>query len=138
MDIRNAFSRRGFLGRLSVTGTAGLLGVLGAPLSVFGFGRTAKSLREITVEDFSDVLGAEFRLKTETGQSLSVELIEAEPLGSGGVRRRPFSIVFRAPRQVRLTQGIYKLQHSRLGSMNLLMTPVDLPARSNHLQAVFG
>jgi hypothetical protein len=120
----------------------GVLGTLGSPVfALAGNGSGgSKSLGEITAKDFSDVLGSEFRLEHESGQSVSVRLTEAEPLDFGGefTGRRPFSIIFRAPREAGLTQDTYTLRHRQLGSMRLFLVPVDLPRKHVNLQAVFS
>ena len=144
--------RRNFLSRTAAVGGMAILGASAGPV------QAAKSLtREAapgaaskdkaispgnaTVNDFSKLLDKRFRLRTEDGLTSYATLIEASSPRTRRAlrfRREHFSLVFDVPGNVELVQGRYRLSHPQIGSMDLFMVPVDLPAKHNRLEAVFA
>ena len=143
--------RRNFLSR---TAAIGGMAVLGASV---GPARAAKTLTRgapgaspesrglwqgnATVSDFSSLVGQRFGLRTEDGASSYVTLIEANSpkiRQALRFRREYFSIVFDIPGNVELVQGSYRVSHPQIGTMDLFMVPVDLPAVHNRLEAIFA
>lgn len=148
LNTRNQ-KRRDFLSGVAGAGSLFLLGAAAGPVHAAGWviagadpvrKRPRVRVDNATVEDFSDVLGETFRLRQEDGCRAGAKLIEATALDTSGEtrRRRQFSIVFDVPDRLALVQGQYRISHPRVGDMELFMVPVDLPARHNRLQAVFG
>ena len=95
-------------------------------------------LDKLTIEDFTPYLNQKFRINPESTEPLEVELLEVTELGSAAVRdcepvRRSFSIVFGGPKDPSLPQGIYGIEHGKLGTLNLFLVPIG-PAL---YQAVF-
>ncbi len=143
MCSQRAVGRRGFLVRLSAVGAAGVAGTLnGLPgaSAVDDSRRRATNLEEVTVEDFSRMVGAEFRVEREPGRSVPLELREAYTVGSPQTagRRQPFSVIFRTPAGVCFQQDTYAVRNTELGTMRILLVPVDLPRKYSHLQAIFA
>ena len=143
--------RRNFLSR---TAAVGGMAVLGASV---GPARAAKTLTRgapgaspeskalwqgnATVNDFSGLVGQRFGLRTEDGVSSYATLIEASSPKTRQAlrfRREHFSIVFDIPGNVELVQGSYRVSHPQIGTMDLFMVPVDLPAVHNRLEAIFA
>ena len=94
-----------------------------------------------TVNDFSSLVGQRFGLRTEDGVSSYATLIEASSPKTRQAlrfRREHFSIVFDIPGNVELVQGSYRVSHPQIGTMDLFMVPVDLPAVHNRLEAIFA
>jgi hypothetical protein len=90
----------------------------------------------LTAEDFRPHLGTRFRL---AGGPVGFELIEVTNLsrtGSGGVRA-PFSLVFRAPSEALLPQGIQKLEHDEFGVVELFLVPLGPDEAGMRYEAVF-
>ena len=145
MYTQRALCRREFLRHSSGMGTAAIIGTLSSQL----FGREDSrrdkvDLAEVTVSDFSAVLGSQFQLENEPGRFVTVELAEANLLNSCArvKRRQPFSVIFRASRDISRKQNVYRLRHPQLGLMRLLLVPVvNRPGQSNrykHYEAIFA
>jgi hypothetical protein len=97
-------------------------------------------LSDAVRETFEPFVGTSFALVTEAGEELSVDLVEAVDLGSGGVGqplRGPFSLLFRAPADAVLPQRIYSLRHPDLGAFDLFLVPVRADERGLMIEAVF-
>ena len=143
--------RRNFLSRTAAVGGMAVLGATTSPV------QAAKALtREspgaspesnaiwtgnATVNDFSRLLDKRFRLRSEDGITSTAKLIEASSPRTRHAlrfRREHFSLIFDVPGDVELVQGRYRLSHPQIGSMDLFMVPVDLPAKHNRLEAVFA
>jgi hypothetical protein len=101
-------------------------------------------LDELTLEDFSPAVGDTFRMRgSEAGQAeeVELELAEATSLGSrAGQPGRPetFSLLFRGPAELRAPQGIYRLEHERLGAMDVFLVPLGPDETGTRYEAVFN
>ncbi len=141
MFVKNqdAPCRRDFLKQVSAIGTAGVVGVLGQPLGASA-DDTSVGHRDVSLEQFSSKIGAEFQVQSEAGQVVTVALKEAAAVGSSPKPgyRQPLSLIFRVPGNVRLPQDTYVVQGAGLRPLRLLLVPVDVPQRYNHLQAIIA
>ena len=101
-------------------------------------------LRWLTVDLFSGRVGESFEVRTDGGDPLPVELVEATesalPGGSGpgGQQRRQFSLVFRGPAGPVLPQDTYRLDHDELGELDLFLVPIGPDAAGMRYEAAFG
>jgi hypothetical protein len=89
--------------------------------------------------DFAPCLAQSFRVAL-AGESLDLELVGAEPLGSGDPspgRRRPFSLIFRGPPAPVLAQRIYRLENAELGALEIFLVPIGRDAAGLRYEAVF-
>jgi hypothetical protein len=149
--------RRRFLG-VSAGVASGLIGLRG--LSTRGAevpqasasGPTACPLAEgiivghVNVALFESCLDESFVFRNSDGRTHHLELVEAtadEPrpgLAASGIREDPFAVVFRAPANADLGQRVYRVEHPKLGALDVFAAPIRL-RKSNDpilLQAVFG
>lgn len=136
--MQHNVGRREFLKDVSLAGAAGAAGLAATSRNEALGGDPRPDDPDLA--RFAEQVGTRFEIEDSSGNRATVALIEASPVdspGRGG-HRKPFSLVFRGPLGLRLGQDLYKVRHPRLGSMRLLLVPVDLPARYNHLEAVFG
>ena len=110
---------------------------------------TGHSLETLTAENFRGHQGTRFRLTGgPSGMPLDVDLAEVTEHGANrpGPFRAPFSVVFHGPLQPVLPQGIYRVEHEQLGTLELFIVPVgpDEPAAPGQAptvmryEAVFG
>lgn len=77
-----------------------------------------------TVDTFSPQVRERFELIRDSG-GLDLELVEVTQLGERTPERRaPFSLVFRGPDSPTLPQGIHRLEHHGLGSLELFLVPI--------------
>ncbi len=141
---RKGLKRREFISRTITVGGVVLLGVSAAPANALI--RSLSSTQTIrpvnpVLSDFTHLIGQGFRLQAKDGRKLHAKLIEAEafkPQQAFRFRPKPFSLVFDLPGDINSDQDIYLVSHPRIGSMKILMVPVDLPTKSNRLEAVFA
>ena len=112
-----------------------------------------RSLETLTAGDFRGNLGTRFRLTAKSSEdgspvSFEVELVEVteHATSASGALRVPFSVLFHGSLKPVMPQGIYHLEHERLGTLDLFIVPVgpDEPSApgeaptSMRYEAVFG
>jgi hypothetical protein len=78
-----------------------------------------------------------FRLKQESAETVELELVEANDVGSTP-RQAQFSIVFRGPHNPLLAQGIHKIEHDALGTFDLFMVPIKRDQAGIYYEAIFN
>ena len=129
--------RRKFLTHCSVVGACGAMALPS----------TAKEQLKLSpgnaphFKDFELLIGTRFEAENEKASSgrFEMELSEVIPGKHAPPAGFPhsFSLVFRVPGQKRFPQDVYTVKHHLLDSFEQLLVPVDLPEKSNNLQAVF-
>ena len=86
---------------------------------------------------FAENLHSVFRLLRAEGESLNLELIEvAEQNSSPHVEQ--FAVIFRGPLTPLCPQQIYKLEHERLGPMELFLVPLGPEKEGMLYQSCFN
>lgn len=90
-----------------------------------------RSLQALTAEDFRAHQGTRFRLTGGSPPGGSPASVEAElaevtehAVSARGTFRVPFSVLFHGPLQPVLPQGIYRVEHEKLGALELFLVPV--------------
>ncbi len=105
-------------------------------------GRSPVDLSTACLADFRAFVGTEFRVSTEPGNAITMELVETAPLTASGnlPRRQPFSLIFRGPQDRHLEQRIHNLDHDRLGRLGLFLVPIGPGADGSgpYYQAIFN
>ena len=85
---------------------------------------------------FANAVGTPFVAKTNAGFTLDLTLASVTD-----VRERPsqtsFSMIFVGPENYEIEQGLYDLEHSDLGSMQIFLVPVKFTDNRTYLEAVF-
>ncbi len=96
-------------------------------------------LATVRREEFVACLGQDFEIVFSDG-SLPVKLSEANQWGPDQPAniRQPFALVFRADRNLRLPQGIYKMRNAQLGEMEIFLVQVAADKTGSTLEAVFN
>ena len=97
-------------------------------------------LEKLTFEDFSPLREQEFQIELEHNTTLVVRLIDItinNPKDERG-GRQSFSIVFRGPRDLEMTQGTYPVSHEELGEFNLFLVPIGPDEKGMCFEAVFN
>jgi len=96
-------------------------------------------LSALTHETFAKELGSPFQLHWGAAAPLRLELVSATEFAraSAGMRRTPFSLLFRGPRQPVLPQKIYPLEHDRLGRLEIFLVPIGPEGEGMRDEAVF-
>jgi hypothetical protein len=98
-----------------------------------------------TVETFTQCLNGTFTVRVDDSTSLALELIEVTPLpahspprGSQPLKRAPFSLVFRGPKDPLLPQRIYRFEHESLGDLDIFIVPIGPDEEGLLYEAVFN
>ena len=86
---------------------------------------------------FAQEVGSCFVLKGADEQTVDLELAEVSEL-----KERPhqvsFALVFLTPNSLAVEQGLYDLQHERLGDMQIFLVPIGVVDERLKLEAVFN
>src|SRR5690242_10458636 len=92
---------------------------------------------ELTYETFAGVLNTTFRIHVDESKTMYAVLTEiSEHLISP--RQERFSIVFRAPTEPLLPQGMRHFEHDEIGSFDLFIVPIGRDENSVQYEAVFN
>ncbi len=101
-------------------------------------------LETFTVATFAPHVGETFRISTDGSQSPDLQLVEATDLSTrypseqAKERGRPFSIIFRGPRDILLPQRTYRVEHDQIGTFDLFIVPVGQDRDGLRYEAVFN
>lgn len=85
--------------------------------------------------DFADLVGTELRL-ADSELALTVDTVT--PLRAHALREQPFSLILRVPPGYRAAQGMYALEHPRLGRIELFCAPIEPVQGHARLEATFN
>ena len=95
-------------------------------------------LESLTHESFRPHLGSAFRAEYAPATSAMLTLVEVTVLGGAATaRRQPFSLLFRGPRAPVLPQRIYRLEHERMGALELFIVPLGPDGDGLRYEAIF-
>lgn len=100
-------------------------------------------LEKCTESVFSECKGHTFRIHVQSEATIEVELVDVQGLGAQPseeepARRAPFSVVFRGPMDVQLSQGTYTVDHDMLGALDLFLVPIGPDQTGMRFEAVFN
>jgi len=101
-----------------------------------------------TAESFRPAVGSRFRVAS-SGPDVDLDLIELTPSPprdeaearrrtAAGIRTEPFTLLFRGPQEPRLAQGIHRLEHELLGTLEIFLVPVRPDEGGPLYEAVFN
>jgi hypothetical protein len=102
---------------------------------------TGRPLDALDESDFSPHLGSPFRLHRPEGEPLELVLVEVRVhpyLPALPQRRRGFSLSFRCAEPRPVPQAIYRLEHDRMGSLELFLVPSGPREGGMGYEAVFN
>lgn len=96
-------------------------------------------LDKLTLDDFRPLLDDTFAVHAGE-QAAQFRLVSAQPVGEGRTngKRAPFSLTFQAPPEVRPVQGLYRLEHEELGTLEMFLVPVAGDQQGTDFEAVFN
>jgi len=94
-------------------------------------------LENLTAATFSEILNTKFRLHLSESDLLELELFNVEDLSSSP-RQERFSILFRGPLDPAIWQGMYKMEHEQLGTLDLFIVPIAKEEDGMVYEAVFN
>src|SRR2546423_3728711 len=90
-----------------------------------------------TLEMFQGQLNTKFQMHFSDSQSAEVELVTAKDVGSSD-RQKQFSLVFKAPNEAPILQGIYRVDHEKLGDLDLFLVPISRDESGVCYAAIFN
>jgi len=86
---------------------------------------------------FRREIDSAFRVRQVDGSVVVLVLVEAADRRSNP-RQEQFAILFRGPREPRLEQQNYAMEHDRIGAFDLFLVPVGQDERGFSYEAVFN
>jgi hypothetical protein len=90
-------------------------------------------LDTLTVDDFRPLLNDPFRIAPDGAEAFEVELLEVKEIPREPGGRAPFSLVFRGGPNPPLAQRIYRVEHEKLGELDIFLVPIAV----DRYEAVF-
>jgi hypothetical protein len=84
----------------------------------------AMDLEAPTVGDFEPRVHERFRVVSDGAEPFEVELIEVVEIPREPGGRAPFSLVFQGGPDPPLPQRIYRVEHERLGALEIFLVPI--------------
>ena len=87
--------------------------------------------------DFSAAVNTHFRAFAAEVEALEFVLISVDEIASNE-NQETYSLQFLAPVTAPRSQGIFKLEHETLGSMNLFLVPIKLDEKGLYYEAIFN
>ena len=95
-------------------------------------------LDRISLEDFLPHVGSGMDVNAH-GRSARFTLKEAALINSPSPREsQPFHLIWSAPLDCRLPQGLYRVQHPQLGELELFTVPLGPDGKAFCYEAVFN
>ena len=95
-------------------------------------------LEHLTMDSFSAQLNTKFRLGVGTERSVELELVEVQAHGDVAGQTERFSAFFRGALDQFLSQGTYRMEHERLGSVEIFIVPIRKDNEGIYYEAVFN
>jgi hypothetical protein len=94
----------------------------------------------VTLDLFRPAVGDAFALHADGGVRVELELVEAQAYASGAAAtgRERFRLAFAGPVAPVLPQRMYRLEHDRLGVLEIFIVPVGRDAAGTTYEAVFA
>jgi len=88
-------------------------------------------------DNFAGVIGSTFTVKDASNGTAELVLTRVSELHeSSGCRG--FSVEFLAPENCNVDQGLYDIEHTTLGNMQLFLVPVGMKNGQLELQSIFN
>jgi hypothetical protein len=92
-----------------------------------------RDLETLTAADFEPLRGDRFRIAPDDAPPFEAELIEVTEIPREPGGRAPFSLVFQGGPNPSLPQRIYRVEHERLGVIEIFLVPIA----ADRYEAVF-
>ncbi len=97
-------------------------------------------VKDLHHRHFQGLVGRRFKIGVgkKSARATLLDVTHLGPKPSAGASREPFSLVFRLDPGVADTAGVYRLEHSKLGRHELLMTPLVPDGEGSYFEVVFS
>jgi uncharacterized protein DUF6916 len=90
-----------------------------------------------TIEMFSGHENSKFLMHYGDSQTAELELISVKDVGSSP-RQSQFSLVFKGPPDGPAAQNIFRLEHEKLGALDLFLVPIARDKDGFSYEAIFN
>lgn len=90
-----------------------------------------------SVEMFTGHVGSKFLMRYGESQTAELELTSAADVGSSP-RQAQFSLVFQGSGDTPAAQGIFRLEHDKLGELDLFLVPIGRNSTGISYEAIFN
>ena len=102
-----------------------------------------EALRDLTYDVAKTYVGDVFQIRFEGGESIDLNLervlLLMEKHVNPRMKRDAFSLQFRGPRNIRLTQSMYPLFHDKMGGpLPIFLVPIGSAEEGLLYEAVFN
>jgi uncharacterized protein DUF6916 len=91
----------------------------------------------LTHEEFIKHVNSKFQVENEENIPVELELIDISELKLHP-RQTEFSLEFRGPLNMFLSQGVHNIKHDQMGRFELFIVPIKQDALGFYYQAVFN
>jgi hypothetical protein len=93
-------------------------------------------LADLSLASFAEHLNTKFKFMINETNAVELELVEATDMTTTP-RQEQFSLIFQGPQGV-LPQGMYTVEHEKLGKHPLFITPISADANGVRYEAAFN
>jgi len=90
-----------------------------------------------TIEMFEGHQNSKFQMHYDDSQTAELELVGVKDVGSSE-RQKQFALRFLGPMEAPILQGIYRLDHDTLGSLDLFLVPIARDNTGVTYEAIFN
>ena len=91
----------------------------------------------LTHEEFSKNVNTKFQIQNEENIPAELELIEISEIKLYP-RQEEFSLEFRSPLNMFLSQGVHNFSHDQMGQFELFIVPIKQDEQGFYYQAIFN
>lgn len=92
---------------------------------------------QLTRQHFEDL--APGSLRVAAGDAwIGLAVVELRDLGASSPRAAPFAMVLQGPATPLLPQATYRIEHPRLGTLELFMVPIARDAQHARYELIFN
>lgn len=89
-----------------------------------------------TIDDFAEHVNTKFVMLYGDAPA-ELKLLSVTDVGSSA-RQIQFSLVFLGPNEAPVSQGIYRVDHDKLGELSLFLVPIGRDANGVKYEAIFN
>lgn len=90
-----------------------------------------------TIEMFAGHENSKFQMHYGDSQTAELDLVSVTDVGSSE-RQKQFSLVFLGPLEAPISQGVYRLDHDKLGALDLFLVPISRDNKGVRYEAIFN
>lgn len=98
------------------------------------------TLLTLTIDHFNPLIGEPFHVQVNPQEAFEIQLAEANLLGGDVLPtsgRLPFGLLFVDAQNRMVPQGIYRLTHAALGSLDVFMVPLQPDQQGTRFEVIF-